>query len=86
MSILGEGAESRRDCDVTKLRKDVISNLSHITVSSREFYDSQRLPHAHRLQYGRLSVAASEAIAHLLHDMEIEDLEKRVEDLEEKLK
>jgi hypothetical protein len=74
---------SRSSVDVRKVREGALSLLSHIAVSAREFYDSMRLNHHTRLGYGRLCVAAAEAVGHLLHDVELEDLEERIKLLEE---
>lgn len=79
-----EVVDSHSSVNAKEVRKGVLSYLTYITRSSREFYDSPRLRHSLRLGYGRLCVSAAEAVGHLLHDVEIEDLEARVKLLEEK--
>ena len=69
--------------DASGHRKALFSQLAHVLIVSREKFDMEKAANRDRLAWGRLIVSASEAYGRILQTVSLEELEQRVQKLEE---
>jgi hypothetical protein len=70
--------------DKTSVFQPLFEHLSHVMTVSRKKFDYVQARNADKLKWGRLLIAAAEAFGKLYEASKIDELEERLERLEEK--